>query len=147
MNPVDKRLIKGRFQPKLVFCLLFMLCVFFWGCVVDSPSNTIVGGECRYAAFDGEAEIVSIDLLGSGSGGDAEEVEIKFLFVPEEPLEEGLFRPQKAYTLQTEDFRSPTLGFVKKNDLAAGKVVDAQMEIIHKGTCTPLIFHFPGLQD
>ncbi len=143
MKHADMRGAKERLQRIVLFSLLLMFCA----CAGDPPSTPIVGGACQYAAFDGKAEIVSITPLGQGGDGVAEEVAVKFLFEPKEPLNDALFKPQKPYTMQTEDLRSPTLAFVKKNDLVVGRVIDAQMELIRTGACTPLLFHFPGLRD
>lgn len=115
------------------------------GCMAEDRSSFSpppFGGQCDYKNYTGKAEIVSI----TRKPGPKEKYEIKFAFYPDKPIKEDFARTKdKKYQLLLSDSSAPGPDFLDKFKVSVGKRFDCIMKVITKGTCTPIIFEFPGL--
>ncbi len=110
-----------------------------------SPSGRILrGGPCEYASYEGEARIVSIAPADATESGGRPCLVVKFAFIPDRPVAEGPFRADKFYTLYRGDGSPPEKAFLEERGIAVGSSVRGVMKVIVKGTCTPVLFEFPG---
>jgi hypothetical protein len=104
--------------------------------LIGGGGNMIIGGRCEYREYPGYAEIISAKVV-SGSATDLKDnFEIKFKFYPAEAVEESFANPEgREFLLQSNFYMEP------------GKKVDCKMKVIKKGTCTPIIFEFPEMEN
>lgn len=107
--------------------------------------RSVRGGPCEYASYEGNARIVSIIPADSTEAGERSCFAVKFEFIPDRPVTEGAFRTDKTYTLHRSDGGLPDKAFLEKRGITVGSSVRGVMKVIVKGTCTPVLFEFPGL--
>lgn len=113
------------------------------------------GGSCIYRSYPGEAVITRIiqtpaskeqgRILG-GPGYEGFEVWFKFIPQPtalDQPA--PLTNREQLFTLRNSWFVGPR--FLEKYELSPGKSVVCEMSVIVKGTCSPVNFHFPNIQN
>jgi len=97
----------------------------------------VVGGPCGYESYPGKAEVVSVKKGDDG-------YDVKFTFHSENTPRETYARVEgKPHRLLLTNGSRPKLGFLKKYGIEAGKVLPCNLDVIVKGTCTPIIFKFP----
>ena len=113
----------------------------------DRPMGRVVGGPCHYKSYPGAAAVVSVEKVNASNEGAKENVEaydVQFVFhsrnVPEEMYER--VRGKRHRFLLTNGSR-PKSGFLKKYGISEGKTLPCDLEVIVKGTCTPILFKFP----
>lgn len=110
-----------------------------------------VGGPCEYSKYRGKAVIVSINpkkSTGYADGPSYEGYEVKFRFVAEEEIKEEYGKIKgKEYVLTLTNSWYPGLKFLKKYGIKVGKRFDCFVHVIIKGTCTPIIFDFPAIDQ
>lgn len=101
-----------------------------------------VGGHCEYLKYPGQAEIRSV----TQSAEDTERYVVKFAFHPFSIVETGHSDyMDRQYELLLPDFSHPDQAFLDKHSIRPDKRIDAVMEVITRGTCTPVLFSFPEL--
>lgn len=116
-------------------------------------SDGRVGGPCRYADFPGQAVITAVspwqpDAPGQTAGTPYPPLRVTFTFTPVMPLEgEPLYRPGRAHTLTLVNGMPPGPRFVAKYGIAPGKVFPCLLRVIRQGTCTPVLFAFPAIDQ
>ncbi len=108
----------------------------------------IVGGSCKYKSYTGKAEITSITRLEITRREPSHELyEIKFSFKPDQKISEEFTRSEgKEYLLLLKNSTYPGPKFLEKYDLKVGRTLECNMNVIIKGTCTPIIFDFPTIR-
>lgn len=123
----------------------FILVLFLSACgLAVSASPQRVGGPCTYKQYKGDAEIVSV-VQRPGSSG---EFDIKFSFDPQEAIREEFARVKdRHWFLVKNDSSYPKADFLKQYGVKAGKHFPCIMNVIIRGTCTPVLFHFPTIHD
>ncbi len=129
------------------FCLIFLGSVSCGETKAREPGQ-VVGGPCHYKSYPGTAEVVSVqkvaalkDAQGSGSGYD-----VKFVFHAETEPEEAFGQTKgKTHRLLLVNGTCPGSGFLKKYGIKAGKTFPCHLDVIVKGTCTPVLFSFPTI--
>ncbi|HNZ65411.1 MAG TPA: hypothetical protein PKJ10_06200 [Smithella sp.] len=120
-----------------------MLLFFLSACGMASSSQRI-GGPCTYKQYQGEAEIVSVKLRQQTTG----EYEIRFAFHPQKKIQEVFARVEgKQWLLVQEDSSFPKKDFLQQYDIKTGKRFPCYMNVITRGTCTPVLFDFPSIRN
>lgn len=122
--------------------LLWLTSFFCCTALASSAAPPRIGGPCAYKPYPGEAEIVSVKSNPDGLGT----FEIKFLFHPHDVIE-GKFAGVKDRrgSLRFSDSSYPHEDFVRRYGIQTGKRFPCIMNVITKGTCTPILFDFPTL--
>ncbi|MFU2211044.1 hypothetical protein [Solidesulfovibrio sp. C21] len=115
---------------------------------------TRVGGPCTYADFPGKAVIVAVTPRPAktpAAGGiptPYPAFDVTYTFTPDTPIAgEPLYTPGRTHTLTLVNGMAPGPGFLQKYGLAPGKVFPCRLRIIRQGTCTPVLFTFPGIDQ
>ena len=124
-------------------CIVFLI---FW---VSVSCVGVVGGPCAYKTYPGSAEIVSVQkikrLNSNGNPGD-DGYDVRFVFHAETAPEETYAQvKEKIHRLLLTNGSHPGKGFLKKYGIETDKVFSCRLEVIAKGTCTPVIFNFPNI--
>ena len=97
----------------------------------------VVGGPCSYKSYPGKAEVVSVTKTDGG-------YDVKFVFHSEKTPQETYAQVEgKTHRLLLIEGSRPKAGFLKKYGIETGKVLPCNLDVIVKGTCTPLLFKFP----
>jgi hypothetical protein len=106
----------------------------------------LVGGPCEYRSYPGQAEIVSVSKSEAAPVSAGERYDVKFRFIPDGPIEERFARvEERSFSLLPDRVNSPDRAFIEKFDIRPGKRYECTLQVITKGTCTPLLFDFPSL--
>lgn len=138
-------------QPKFpIRRLLVLLVACAFGLALSAgtaPAQTMVGGPCAYADFPGKATITAIaPLTEGGQGLPYPGLTVTFTFAPDQPLAgEPLYVPGKVHYLTLAGGRPPGQRFVDKYKLRPGLTLPGRLRLIRQGTCTPVLFEFPGI--
>ena len=104
-----------------------------------------MGGPCEYNQYRGKARITSIKGL-PGSNQGRETFEVKFNFLPEEEIKESFARVEgREFLLLLANSTYPEGPFLNRYQIKPGRVFDCILKVIRKGTCTPMLFEFPGI--
>jgi hypothetical protein len=132
--------------------VLCALAVFLAPCPAAAGQQpTLVGGPCRYDTFAGKATIVSIEpgqtpKTGAEAAPPYTPLTVTYTFTPSAPITgEPLYKPDVAHTLTLVNGMQPGSRFVAKYGLSPGKIVPCELRIIRQGTCTPVLYVFPGI--
>lgn len=112
----------------------------------ERSKSSVVGGPCEYKQYKGKAVIISITpkaLPDYYTGPPYESYEVRYHFEPEEEIMEAYGKVQgREYVLRLANFRYPGLKFLRKYCIEVGKYFECYLNVITKGTCTPIIFEF-----
>ncbi len=113
-------------------------------------TGKIVGGRCEYKAYRGTATITCVreaqESPGSSGGPPYRGYVVKFLFVPDEMIQESYAAVEgKEQTLELKNSWSPGARFLEKYGIEPGKNFECYLKVITKGTCTPFFFDFPSI--
>lgn len=112
----------------------------------DKKSSQLVGGSCQYKSYPGQATIVSI-ARSQTADPQQRRFEVKFTFVPKNKVAEGFAQVEgKTFNLYDNNFQNPDRDFIASKQISVGKVLDGNLQVITSGTCTPVLFDFPGLK-
>ncbi len=118
--------------------------------VAQAPSAAgRVGGRCEYRDLPGTATITRVAKTAASSqqAGAAgyEGLEIEFSFASSQPIEDAAVRrfAERPHQLRLINSWYPGPRFVQKYGLTQGRALKAVLQIITKGTCTPMLFWFP----
>jgi hypothetical protein len=75
-----------------------------------------------------------------------EKFEVKFIFLPEEEIKESFARVEgREFLLLLANSTYPEGIFLERYQIRTGKILDCILKVIRKGTCTPMLFDFPGI--
>lgn len=107
-------------------------------------------GACEYAKYEGYAVIKSIKPAPASEYNCPDSPQkIIFDFTPLNISDRKSYvfsnRPDSGAELRINDGINPSLAWVKKNGITAGKKFKCFRTELKKGTCTPVIFTFPEL--
>ncbi len=108
----------------------------------------MAGGPCEYASHPGRAVILSITDAAPEPGQDLpyRQKEVLFRFTPDaEPNIAAAPKQDKAVRLTLVNGWNPGPEFLKKYGLRQGGELACVLQVITKGTCTPVIYRFPGV--
>jgi len=105
----------------------------------DSPRR--VGGPCEYRDVPGTCRIDKVEPSGANSYGEG--FRTLFTFLPESPSE-----PEASgVALKIGDGQDPTHRYLKENGIKAGRRFPCVRRVLVRGTCTPVVYAFPGFED
>lgn len=106
-----------------------------------------LGGPCEYRGYPGQAEIVSVSRQETAPVSAGERYDVKFRFIPEGTIEERFARVEgRVFSLLPDRVNPPDRAFIETFGVRPGRRYDCIMQVIQKGTCTPLLFDFPSLR-
>jgi len=107
------------------------------------------GGPCEYKSYPGRAEIISvarIELPRGHPGPPHDTYEVWFRFIPDHPIAESHGRVDgKPQLLTLANSWHPGPRFLEKYGIAPGRVFPCNLKVITRGTCSPRVFEFPGI--
>jgi hypothetical protein len=126
-----------------MFIMLICLVTIVYGS--DVP---LLGGSCDYKAYKGHAVITSITLNEKNRKKSLQEYVVKFSFIPVSTITEKFAQPEgKEFVFLVDNSRYPTRKCLEKNAIQVGKILDCTLRVIVGGTCTPILFEFPGIKS
>ena len=108
-----------------------------------------LGGPCEVVPYKGFAKIISINPR-KGSKPLKDEWDIKFVFLPEAPILEPSWLAGLAggeFFLKIKGRYYPSKEFIDKYDVRIGKIFPCNALVRVKGSCTPLFFEFPFIEE
>lgn len=104
-------------------------------------AGSLVGGPCRYDMVAGTATVVAVTPQTAGN-----RLDVTFTFAPEKPItNEPLYVPGKVWHLTLIGGQEPGPRFVQKYNIRPDTTLPSRMRVIREGTCTPVVFDFPGI--
>jgi hypothetical protein len=120
------------------------------GCSMTGSETTrapLVGGPCEYRSYPGQAEIVSVAPMEAPAAAAGGRFDVKFRFIPNGPVEEPLGKTalDRTFSLLPDREMPPDRAFMEKFDIRPGKRLGCTLQVITRGTCTPILFDFPSL--
>ncbi len=113
--------------------------------------RAMVGGPCEYRAYPGEARIVSIkkgvpEAGAQPSGPSTKGYDVTFSFQTDRTIEETYVKVQgKPHRLLLTNGSRPSARFLETYGIEEGKTYPCRLQVITKGTCTPVLFDFPTI--
>ncbi|HET6490929.1 MAG TPA: hypothetical protein VFG28_14340 [Syntrophales bacterium] len=118
------------------------------GCSMTGSEMTrgsLVGGPCEYRSYPGQAEIVSVAPMEAPAAAAGGRFDVKFRFIPDGPVEEPLGKSalERTFSLLPDREMPPDRAFMEKFDIRPGKRLGCTLQVITRGTCTPILFDFP----
>lgn len=142
-------------QMKLIpfVCTIFLILgcgTSFSAMKANESTSRVVGGPCEYKKYKGKARIISIckkEMPENYIDLSYDTYEVKFTFHPEEEIEKAWAKKveEREYTLLLTNGWHPGPQFLKKYGVEEGKHFDCFLNVITRGTCTPVIFDFPAI--
>lgn len=124
--------------------VIFLLFLTGFSCqATDDPSgNPVIGGQCEYKKYKGQAKIVSISKREAPEDG----YEVRFSFHTDETVKERHGQVEgKEHLLLLENSSYPGPKFLRKYRIKVGKRFVCYLKVITRGTCTPVLFDFPTI--
>lgn len=113
-----------------------------------------LGGPCDYAEYPGEAAIVSVEQTErsreqkqAAGGPGYEGYEIRFRFTPASTVEPEWARraAERDHIFQLANSWYPGPRYLEKYGITEGKRYSCTLQVITRGTCTPILFDIAGL--
>jgi len=112
----------------------------------ERPPPKVGGRPCEYKTYSGNVEILSFRLkeLPKGYPGPPHEsYEVRFLFFPDQSIEEPYAQVEgKPQLLQLINSCYPEPQFLRKYVIAEGRTFDCFLKVITRGKCSPVVFLF-----
>jgi len=116
----------------------------------------LVGGACEYANYPGTATIVRVEKTAESlaqvkiaGGAGYEGYEVHFTFKSDQPLPEEWSRKalesEHSFQLANSWYVGPK--YLAKYKIELGAQLPCTLRIITKGTCTPMLFAFDGIDQ
>jgi hypothetical protein len=127
------------------------LAFIFWGTAIlwankhAGASGPVFGGSCEYKSYPGQTRIKTIQEVPRPDEA-VKKYEVSFTFEPNEEIAERFARTEgRTYLLLLENGTYPDQHFLRKYGIERGQVFDCILKVITRGTCTPILFKFPGI--
>ena len=135
----------------LFLYVIFTGLVLFASCTAQPPlssGKSLVGGPCRYKSYPGRATILSVTAAENSAADQTKRFAVLFTFKAQDEIEESFARTEgKTFSLYAKHFSTPDRHFITVHRLAAGRILDGSIQVIVAGTCTPVVFDFPELNE
>ena len=107
----------------------------------------IVGGQCEYKQYEGNARIISITKVVDSISYSRDRYEVKFVFTTDEEIKESFVKTEgREFLLMLGNSSYPGPKFLKKYGIDVGKVLKCHLKLITRGACTPVLFEFPSVR-
>lgn len=111
-----------------------------------ADSQPVFGGQCDYKEYKGYAKVTSI-ARAYGENIPNGTYEVRFLFYTDQEIKEQYAQVKnKEFLLEVNNFSYHNSRFLEDNEIKVGKILDCNLKVIVKGTCTPVIFEFPSIK-
>ncbi len=136
--------------------LLFLLVPLFFALIGRPPlraeeterEEPRAGGTCEYHRYKGRAEITSVQRIAGLRNQAGKDYEVRFKFVPDEKVKESFARVEgREFLLEINYSSSLSREFIERHGIRPGSLLDGSLQVIVKGTCTPVLFEFPSLSS
>jgi len=106
----------------------------------------MVGGPCDYAVYPGKATFLEVAPAKPEYGEPYRPYAVTYRFTPDAPLAvQGIHEEGKILKFTLANGALPGRAFLDKYGIAPGKRFPCELLVIRKGTCTPLLYRFPGI--
>lgn len=126
--------------------LAFALALQASGPAMASDGPKLVGGPCDYALYPGKATFLEIVPAPAEHGEPYQPYAANYRFTPDAPLAvQGIHEEGKILQFALANGALPGRAFLDKYGVKAGKTVPCKLLVIRKGTCTPVLYRFPGI--
>ena len=131
--------------------LVALACLPALAAPADAAPVERVGGPCRYESYPGTATFVDVkpwqpESPTAGAPTPYPPLTVTFTFTPAQPVaNEPLYRPGAVHTFTLINSMPPGPRFAAKYGITAGATVPCHLRVIRQGTCTPVVFEFPGI--
>ncbi len=119
--------------------------------LADAAGPERVGGPCRYESCPGTATFVDVKAWQpesplAGVPTPYPPLAVTFTFAPAQPIiNEPLYKPGTVHAFTLVNSMPPGPRFAAKYGITAGATVPCELRVIREGTCTPVVFEFPGI--
>ncbi|MDP8216600.1 MAG: hypothetical protein P9L98_04715 [Candidatus Kaelpia imicola] len=135
----------------LIIAILFNISSFAPG--ETQKRKEIIGGMCEYRLYSGKIRVLDIKKTERSKlqarmygGPEYEGYEINYNFISDETIEEGFAREWIEREQIFRFFNSwlPSEKYIVTHDIEVGRIYPAEMMVIQKGTCTPVLVEIEG---
>ena len=117
--------------------------------IAQKPRSMEVGGPCKYKQYTGKATIVSVVKKTCPKNDHMPRkvcFEMKFTFSSEEEIQENFAHVEgREHTVLLKNTSCLEEKIPGKYGIEKGKELHCVMNVIVKGSCTPVIFDFPAI--
>jgi len=114
---------------------------------INMHREHIVGGQCEYKSYSGTARVVSIKEDDGSHDMLEKKYEIIFTFQPDGVISDSFVQTEgKKYTM-LDNFKNPDQKFISQHCIVEGSTLPCVMKVIVRGTCTPVLFEFPFIEQ
>jgi hypothetical protein len=138
---------KSCLLPVVILSVVFIINPWAWA-ESNKKAGQLVGGPCQYKSYPGQATILSITSSSGSRQDTTKRFEVKFSFTPQNKISEAFAQVEgKTFHLYGNNFQYPDREFLISNNIQVGLVLDGSLQAIVSGTCTPVLFEFPLLQE
>ncbi|WP_051261544.1 hypothetical protein [Desulfovibrio inopinatus] len=129
--------------------LLILLCGGIVFCnTAHAGKSQLVGGPCTYFTTEGVAHILSISPDLSASNLPYTAQKILFTYKPQsDAAKTGLHTQNKTFVFTLTNGILPGPRYIARYKLRPGIDIPVHLKTITKGTCTPVVFDFPTLDQ
>ena len=135
----------------LLFLILFLVILMekpSLGAADDKREEPRVGGPCEYHRYQGRAEIVSLREITDPRNQSGEKYEVRFRFIPSQEIKESFVQVEgREFLLEINQSPYLTQEFIDEHGIQTGTVFNGYLQVIVRGTCTPVLFEFPSLSS
>lgn len=135
----------GRLSMRARLATL-MMAIGILALAMQASGAQAVGGACQYDDFPGQATIEAVvPQAEPWPGLPYAALSVTFRFVPDGPVADPLYEPGALHHLTLAGGRPPGERFMKAHALRQGRTIPCRLRLIRQGTCTPVLFEFPGI--
>jgi len=133
--------------------MITMLKIPSYASIDGQKRKEIIGGMCEYVVYSGEIRVLSIKRTERSKlqtrmygGPDYEGYEITYRFIANEKIEESFaedwIKEEQVFRFFNSWF--PSEEYIIMHKIETGKSYPAEIMVIEKGTCTPILIEVEG---
>ena len=133
--------------------LITILKILSYASIDGQKRKEIIGGMCEYVVYSGEIRVLSIKRTERSKlqtrmygGPDYEGYEITYRFIANEKIEESFaedwIKEEQVFRFFNSWF--PSEEYIIMHKIEAGESYPAEIMVIEKGTCTPILIEVEG---
>ncbi len=144
----DNRLSYIRISLHLLILTISLPTIWvFSACAEGKRGELLIGGECEYKRYKGQATIISVTKKSRHDIKQQEKYEVKFLFTTDQEIKETYAQSEgQKFLLLLSNSSYPGKRYLEKYGIEVGRIFDCYLKVIVKGTCTPVLFEFPFIR-
>ncbi|GFK95794.1 hypothetical protein NNJEOMEG_03662 [Fundidesulfovibrio magnetotacticus] len=132
----------------LLLALSILLALLLFAFLKPLRAAQMAGGPCDYDQFPGTAHILEAVPVPAEKGAPShapQRYRVLISFEPAKRVDNPLYQPAKAHEFTLAGGGRPTRPFLEKYRIRPGATFPAQLMLIRKGTCTPVLFTLEGV--